>query len=261
VASSVFKYLEYLIKAKTAHGIHSPFVYRFIHELIESKNDDYYSFKELDKIREQLMSNDKVIEITDFGAGSKIFKGNKRKISDIAKHGISRPKFSELYFKLVNFCDAEYIVELGTSLGLNSLYFAKAKSHAKVYTIEGDVALADFAKALFKKEKAGNIKVLNEKFDDVLPSVLNEIPRLDLFYVDGNHQYQATIKYFNDGLKKKHNNSVFVFDDINWNDDMRKAWREIKSHPEVTLSIDLFFVGIIFFRKEQKQKEHFILRF
>jgi predicted O-methyltransferase YrrM len=261
VASSVLKYLEYLISAKSAYGIHSPFVYRFIHELLENKNDDYYSFQELDKVRERLLKNKKVVEITDFGAGSKVFKDNKRKIRDIAKHGISKSKFSELYFKLVNFFDAEYIVELGTSLGLNSLYLAKANSKAKVYTIEGDVALAAFAEELIKNEKAENVKILNGKFENTLPSVLNDIPRLDLFYVDGNHQYEPTLQYFEMGLRKKHNNSVFVFDDINWNDEMRKAWEEIKSHPEVTLSIDMFFVGLVFFRKEHKQKEHFVLRY
>ena len=59
---------------------------------------------------------------------------------------------------------------------------------------------------------------------------------------------------FNLGLEKKHHHSVFVFDDINWNEEMQKAWQEIKDHPEVTISLDLFYVGIIFFRKEQQQE-------
>lgn len=259
--TSAIKYLGYLLKARSAHGIHSPFVYRFIHELLENKKENYYQFEDLEKIRERLLQNDKEIVIQDFGAGSKIFKDNRRKISDIAKHGISQRKFSELYFKLINFCHAEYIVELGTSLGLNTLYLSKANSKAKIYSIEGCKEIASFAQNFLQKEKAENIEIINETFEKAFPKLLSEIPRLDFLYVDGNHRYQNTMDYFRMGLSKKHNDSVFVFDDINWNNEMRKAWKEIKSHPEVTLSIDLFFVGIIFFRKEQKEKEHFVLKY
>lgn len=259
--NKILNYLTYLIKAKTAHGVHSPFVYKFVTELLETKNEAYYQFKELDELRKQLLQDQNEIEITDFGAGSKVFKGNKRKISDITKHGISSKKFSELYFKLINFCNAEYVIELGTSIGLNTMYLSKANSKSRIYTIEGCPALSEFSSNLFKKHKTDNITPIQGKFDDVLPELLNDLPKLDFFYIDGNHQYEATKKYFEMALKKKHENSVFIFDDINWTEGMQKAWEEIKSHPEVTLSLDLFYVGIIFFRKEQKEKEHFTLKY
>lgn len=255
------QFLNYLVKSHSAHGLHSPFVYKFVTELLENENEDYYQFKELNEVRKQLLKNTSLIEITDFGAGSKIFKGNKRRICDIAKHGISEKKFSELYFKLVNFSNAEYVIELGTSLGLNTLYLAKANSKSKVYTIEGCSELHKFSSQLFSSHKATNITGINDNFDNALPKLLNSIPKIDLLYIDGNHLYEPTINYFKLALTKKHENSVFVFDDINWNKDMQKAWEEIKNHPEVTLSLDLFYVGIVFFRKEQKEKEHFILKY
>ncbi len=259
--NNIINYLKYYATAKTAHGVHSPFVYKFMTELLESYNDDYYQFKELDEVRKSLLKNNSVIEITDLGAGSKIFKDNKRKISDIAKHGISKKKYSELYFKLVNFTNSQFILELGTSIGLNTLYLAKANSKSTIYTIEGCVELAKFANNLFAEQKVKNIFLVNDTFENALPTRLKEIPQLDLLYVDGNHNYRSTINYFNLGLEKKHHHSVFVFDDINWNEEMQKAWQEIKEHPEVTISLDLFYVGIIFFRKEQQQKEHFVLRY
>ncbi len=258
---SLLKYLNYLFTAKSAHGVHSPFVSKFIHEIIETNNQDYYQFEELNKIREELLKNNSIIEITDFGAGSKIFKSNQRKISGIAKHGISKKKFSELYFKLINFFAAHYIVELGTSLGLNTLYLSKANSKSMVYTIEGCTQLNKFSEELFNKHQIQNIKTINNTFEMALPEILNQIPQLDILYVDGNHRYDSTINYFKLALQKKHEGSVFIFDDINWNEEMQKAWEEIKNNSEVTLSIDLFFVGIVFFRKEQKQKEHFVLRY
>jgi predicted O-methyltransferase YrrM len=259
--NNIINYLKYYATAKTAYGVHSPFVYKFVTELLESYNDDYYQFKELDEVRKSLLKNNTIIEITDFGAGSKIFKDNKRKISDIAKHSISKKKYSELYFKLVNFTNSQFILELGTSIGLNTLYLAKANSKSTIYTIEGCPELAKFAGNLFSEQKIKNIFLVNETFEKALPTRLKEIPQLDLLYVDGNHNYQSTINYFNLGLEKKHHHSVFVFDDINWDEEMQKAWQEIKDHPEVTISLDLFYAGIIFFRKEQQQKEHFILRY
>ncbi len=259
--NKIFKYINYLLKAKSAHGIHSPFVFKLIHELIETRNTDYYQFTELNKVRKELLRNSTQITITDLGAGSKVFKNNIRRVSDIAKVGISKQKFSELYFKLINFCDAQTVVELGTSIGLNTLYLSKANSKSKIYTIEGCPELKSFASDLAKKESGENITFITASFDEALPKLLNEITSLDLFFVDGNHRYEPTMNYFKMGLSKKTDNSVFIFDDIHWSDEMETAWEEIKSHPEVTLTIDLFFVGLVFFRKEQKQKEHFVLKY
>lgn len=259
--NNLIRYIKYLLNGKNAHGVHSPFVYKFVTELLESKNENYYQFNELDTLRKKLLTHTGEIEITDFGAGSKVFKSNKRKISDITRHGISSKKFSELYFKLINFCNAEYIVELGTSIGLNTLYLSKANSKSHIYTIEGCPQLYKFSNDLFKAARVKNIKSINNTFEKALPEVLNEIPKLDFFYVDGNHNYEATLNYFTLALSKKHEHSVFVFDDINWNEGMQKAWQEICNHPEVTLSLDLFFVGMVFFRKGQKEKESFILKY
>lgn len=259
--NNISAYLNYYFRAKSAHGVHSPFVYKFITELLESWNEDYYQFEELAEVRKKLSKNRSVIEITDFGAGSKVFKDNKRKISDLVKHGTSKKKFSELYFKLVNFSNSQFIVELGTSIGLNTLYLSRANSASTIYTLEGCSALATFSKQLFEEQNAKNIYLINDTFEKAFPKLLSEIPKLDFLYVDGNHNYQSTLNYFKMGLEKRHNHSVFVFDDINWNTEMQKAWEEIKKHPEVTLSIDLFYAGIIFFRKEQKQKEHFVLKY
>ncbi len=259
--SNINSYLKYRLVAKSSHGIHSPFVFKFVTELLESFNEDYYQFTALADIRKSLLKDNSVLTITDFGAGSKVFKDNKRKVSDLVRYGTSKQKFSELYFKLVNFTNSQFIVELGTSIGLNTLYLSKANSNSTIYTLEGCPELAKFSKNLFEKNNAKNVYLINDTFEKAFPKLLNEIPKIDLLYIDGNHNYKSTLEYFKSGLQKKHHHSVFIFDDINWNDEMKKAWSEIKDHPEVTLSIDLFSVGIIFFRKEQKEKEHFVLKY
>ncbi|MGZ3885455.1 MAG: O-methyltransferase [Bacteroidia bacterium] len=259
--TKLLNYLRYRFTAKTAHGVHSPFVSKFIHELIETENTDYYDFKELRKVRSRLLRDHTTITITDFGAGSKVFKGNERKISQLVTSGTSQTKFSRLYYKLINFCNAKYVVELGTSIGLNTLYLSKAGSKTKIVSIEGCKELYRFAGELLREQQAANVTLLNGTFETALPEALNKIPALDILFVDGNHRYAPTMDYFRMGLAKKTEASVFIFDDIHWSEEMEKAWEEIKAHPEVTLTLDLFYAGFVFFRKEQKQKEHFVLKF
>ena len=170
-------------------------------------------------------------------------------------------KFSQLFFRMVNYYQPQYIFELGTSLGITSSYMASALPSAKVVTMEGAPAVAAVAKSNFKKLSLSNIQVVEGNFDATLPSVLQSTPSVGLAFVDGNHRKGPTLQYFEQLLNKANDNSILIFDDIHWSREMEEAWASIQSHPRVTLTIDLFFIGIIFFRKEQKAKQHFIVRF
>jgi predicted O-methyltransferase YrrM len=78
-------------------------------------------------------------------------------------------------------------------------------------------------------------------------------------FVDGNHQKEATLRYFKLCLPKVHENSLLIFDDIYWSRGMKEAWNEIKAHPEVTVTVDLFWIGLVYFRKGQV-KEDFVIK-
>jgi predicted O-methyltransferase YrrM len=252
------KYLRYKLKARNEHSIHSPFVFKLYTEVITNK-EKYYAFEELNKLRAGLLHNNAIIEVKDLGAGSKKL-GTKRKVSEIAKLSVIQKKYGELLFRLVTYFQPKAIVELGTSLGLSALYMSKANTKAEVTTIEGCENTFAFAQNLINKHGTKNIKLINSSFDEAFSHQLkNEI--FNLVYIDGNHTYEATIKYFHELLKITNENSVLIFDDIYWSPGMTKAWEEIKSDPSVTVSIDLFKMGLIFFRKENKQKEHFCLRY
>ena len=258
--SLIAKYINYRFSSFTEHDLHSPFLYNFYIELIRNKYP-FQDFEELNSIRKKLILNQQEIEMVDFGAGSKTLKSNKRKVSDIAKKGIAQKKQAEFLYRLLNKFNPKTVVELGTSLGLTTLYFADALPKANIYTIEGCPDLVKFSKNLFKEHSATNIVSINGNFNSELPNLLNKLPQLDFLYVDGNHTYDATMRYFSMVLEKKHAGTILVFDDIYWSADMEKAWKEIYNHPQVTLSLDLFQFGIVFFRTENKEKEHFVLRF
>lgn len=246
---------HYLSATRKGHNVHSPWAFTLCEEVFYN-NSSFYDFEQFKKIRKDLLKDETELSVEDFGAGSKTFKGNKRKVKDIAAMGISTARQSELLYKLVNFLNARTVIELGTSLGLNTLYLSKANRNAKIYTIEGSSALHDFAEKLALENEISNSKFIRGKFDEELPKLLSEVNTVDLLYIDGNHTYEATLKYFHMALAKSINDSVFVFDDIYWSAGMTKAWEEIKNDPKVTLSIDAFYFGLVFFKQEIKEKVH-----
>lgn len=238
---------------RRGHGVHSPFAYKLCDEVFYNAHE-FSVFEELKNTRKQLLSNNTVIEMEDYGAVSKAFKNKSRKIKDIAKKGISSRRQSEILYRLFNFLNCTNGIELGTSIGLNTLYLSKVSKNATIYSIEGCKDLSVFASELAKENGSTNIHFIHSTFDTALPDVLNHIHILDFIYIDGNHTYKATIDYFNLALAKQNKNSVMIFDDIYWSEDMTRAWEEIKRHPLVTLSIDTFYFGLVFFKEEYKEK-------
>lgn len=250
-------YLQFLQKSTNEHGVHSPFVYKLVTECFYDKKQ-YKSYSILKNIRNNLLKNDNTILIQDFGAGSKNLDNNQRKIAAIAKNaGISK-KRAQLLYRATKYFNYENILEIGTSLGIGTSALSLGNQNAKITTLEGCHETAKIAKNQFKKFELKNINVQIGEFSKILPKVL-EGKKYDLIYFDGNHQKQPTIEYFEQCLQHIHNDSVFIFDDIYWSKGMQEAWKYILKHPKVTVSIDTFHWGFVFFRQEQP-KQHFTIR-
>ena len=241
------------------HGVHSPFVFDLLLGTIYNRKA-YYSYKSIENIRKELLLSKQTVNCVDLGAGSHIQNKASRSISEIATISAKPSKYAQLLFRLVNRFQPKTILELGTSLGISSAYMASANSGSKLITIEGCNEIAAIAKQNFKKLKLENIRQSIGNFDEVLPDALKKIEQLDLVFFDGNHRKIPTMNYFQQCLERAVETSVFIFDDIYWSEEMKEAWQEIKNNERVTVTIDLFHFGIVFFRKEQV-KEHFIIRF
>lgn len=255
----ILAYIIHWLKAKRkGHGVHSPFVYRLCEEVFYNDNG-FYAFEKLAQVRKELLIDRTLIRVNDLGAGSRRFKGEFRTVSDICTHGISTEKQSKLLFRLIHHLCPENVIEMGTSLGLNTLYLSEADHETPVITLEGSTELSAFAKRLFEKHMAKNIRIIQGNFDDTLPILLEEISRPGFVYMDGNHRYDATLRYFNLIAERASEHTVIVLDDIYWSKKMQKAWKEIRNDSRVSLSIDTFWMGIIFFRKEHQFSEHFRL--
>ncbi len=256
----IFSYIKYKLTAKhkKGYGIHSPFLFEFINTILREKAS-FYNFTKIEAWRKSLENSKVKIEKMQYGAGSR-YKSELSTISSIAKKSSIPPKYGKILYRIANRFNAENILEFGTSIGISTLYLSLHNSKAKVTTIEGCPNISTFAKESFKELNIVNITVINDDFDKILPQIINKEQHFDLIFFDGNHTKDATLKYFRTCLPTAKNNTIFIFDDIHWSKEMKEAWDEIILHPSITLSIDLFRLGIVLFRKES-QKEHFIIRF
>jgi len=256
------KYIHYYLTASNGkgHGIHSPFVFDFvIHVLNDTRH--FYPYETIESHRKQLLNDNTLLEIEDFGAGSAISSTKQRSIASIARHALKSKKLSQLLFRIVHYYQPKTLLELGTSLGITSSYLASANPTAEVITIEGASSIAAIATDTFNTLQLHNIEMIRGKFEDILPGTLQKLQSVDFAFVDGNHRLEPTKYYFEQMLEKATPQSIFIFDDIHWSKGMEEAWRIIKEHPAVSASIDLFFIGIILFRPEFKSKQQFIIRF
>ncbi|GAB3182293.1 O-methyltransferase [Telluribacter humicola] len=256
----VIPYIKYLLRSGNEHAIHSPFVYDLYTKVIRPK-DRHSDYDQLQALRKQMLSSTEEIEVLDLGAGSRVNRSNKRKVRQIAKNAEKPERFGRLFHRLVRHYRPANVLELGTSLGLTTLYFAKANPAGKVTTLEGCPETVRLARTNFEKAGESGIEVVTGNIDETLGQTLQrQNQTLDMVYFDANHRYEPTVRYFEACLPFAGNDSLFIFDDIYWSDEMTQAWEYIKAHPQVTVTVDLFWIGLVYFRKEQV-KENFVLRF
>jgi predicted O-methyltransferase YrrM len=251
-------YLKFLWHSKNEHAVHSPFVFNLITKCFYDKKSKP-EYKVLKNYRNELLQNKNTIQVNDFGVGSKVFKSNTRQISQIAKTAGIAQKRAELLFRITNYFQPNSILEIGTSLGLATSALALGNQKSKITTLEGcpdTMAIAKNQLQLFNFE---NVECITTEFNDFLQICNLKSEICNLIYFDGNHSKTATLEYFDLLLPTIANDSVWIFDDIHWSQDMEEAWEIIKNHPKVTVTIDTFQWGLVFFRTEQPI-EHFVIR-
>ncbi|RLD35768.1 MAG: SAM-dependent methyltransferase [Bacteroidetes bacterium] len=240
-------------------GIHSPFVFEFITEVLRN-SEEKHVYAKIEGLRKRLRSSQEIVSYMDPGSGSVTLPVKNRKITDIAKAASISSKYGKLIYRIVEKYTPETIVEIGTSLGISTLYLSKANEKAQVYTLEGAEPVAKIAQDNFSGMNANNIQLRAGLFKDSLPEILSELKSVDLVFFDGNHTKDATLDYFNQCLDKAGNQTIFIFDDIHWSEGMEDAWNIIKANERVSISIDLFRIGIVFFNKGLT-REDFIIRY
>jgi len=256
------KYITYYVHASNGkgHGIHSPFVFDFVQNVLRDKYK-YECYDKIEALREQLLSNTKFIDVEDFGAGSAVIKTRKRAVHKIAASSLKHKKYAQLLYRVVNHYKPHTIVELGTSFGTSAAYMASANEEGRLFTMEGSVSIATIALQNFQELGIKNIELLQGSFQQNLSSLLSGIKKVDLAFIDGNHRKEPTMQYFEQLVNVSGPSTIIILDDIHWSAEMEEAWAEIQQHPAVTLTINLFFIGFVFLNPDFKIKQHFKIRF
>ncbi len=291
------KYTNYYLTAHNGrgHGMHSPFVYDMIRHVFMDKTS-YGAYEKPEEYRKKLLQDDTVLEIQDLGAGSVSGKTKQRKVSQIAKTSVKHKRYSQLLYRMASYYKYGRILELGTSLGVTSSYLGQVPVLEELVTMEGVDVVADIAERELSRyvkvrvvrgnfdgqqgagerreaggerieDRGDRIEDRGERREDIgnhqtnLEKVVFDMPRIDLAFIDGNHRKEPTLRYFETILAKTNDGSCIIFDDIHWSAEMEQAWETIRNDGRVTLSIDLFFIGIVFFRREFREKQHFSIRF
>lgn len=244
---------------KKGHGIHSPFVFNLINEVFND-HSQYKEYHIIEQLRKQLKKSQETISTQIYGSLSsneqKLFK-----IADLVKKSSVTTRYGRLLFRLVRYFKPENIVELGTNIGISTLYLAKACPDTKVYTIEASKEKCEVAKKNFELLSTNNVECICGTFEEKLPEILSKLSKIDFVFIDGNHTYESTMNYFSLLTKYIHDNTIIVFDDIYWSKSMTRAWLEIQNNEKVRLSLDIYRMGIVFFTSRFLEKQHFIIRF
>jgi len=250
--------VNYWLRQVDEYSIHSPFVFDIYQNIFNTtQNPDL--FRDIEFVRNKMENDDRSVSMGESGSASKISKKPKQRVSTIAKSGITKPKYSELLYRLCVHAEARMIVELGTSIGINTMYLAQVP-RSNVITFEGAPEIADVARENFSSLDKANIKLIEGNLDVILKHKIDLTSKIDFAYIDANHRKQATLDYFKILARKTHDKSFIAIDDIHRSKEMRLAWKEIVSSPLVKVSIDICEMGIVYFDPDLS-KQHYVLSF
>lgn len=252
------KYLKYLFfaKHKKGHGIHSPFMFDLVTKVFNNNivgND----LQKVLKIHNRLKNSKEILEYNEIGAGSAYKNKKKQTLGQIISSSSINKKYGKLLFNIVRYLEPENILELGTSVGISTAYIAQASRNSNLKSIEGVKVKTKIAQDTAQKLNL-NTEFITGNFNDIIDDIVKKYKKLDFVFFDGNHKKQSTLKYFNTCLEKIHNDSIFIFDDIHWSDEMEEAWNEIINNKSVRVSVDLFRMGLIFFKQELSYEQYVI---
>jgi len=250
----ILSFLRFYWRAVTEYNVQAPFLYDFVTVVLDTSKE-YYAFKFIEDQRKRFKTSATTLPKIDFGAGSYRPQNDSIKVKDIASTALSNPTKCRILFNIINHYQCKNVLELGTSLGISSSYIAAANLLGRIVTCEGNPHIAEIAHKFHQEMGFHQVEIIMGPFKETLPKVLLENKQFDFVFIDGHHSEKPTIEYFETLLKNCHNDSVLVIDDIYWSEGMTRAWKTIVSHPEVTLSIDLYDIGVVFLKKELSKQD------
>ncbi len=249
-----FAYLKYWLVKEDQYSIQSPLVYDLYDGLLVFAKKSVGKDSELEEIRKKLLNDREILEIEDFGAGSKKLRSTNRKTSSITKYSTSSRKFSLLYQYFCSRTPAKIVFELGTCVGINTRYLSIV-TKGQLFTFEGSYSLWQKAQEFPPPD---NIQFIYGNINATLSPTIQEFNPVDFVLIDATHTFLGTLSYFELVIPFIQDSSIVAVADIHWSAEMNAAWEEIKRHPKVVLSLDFYECGILLFDKKYKKGEYIL---
>lgn len=250
-----FRYVRFYWDAVTEYDIDSPYLFRFIAEVLLDKRP-FGAFRRIEQLRATLRNSPFQLSVEDLGAGSMVQSSLNRRISDIVRYAAVSDYHGQLLFRTALWLKPRGILELGTSLGISTAYLGLAASTTPMVSMEGCAQTAAQARLNLDAVGANHVSILVGSFESHLKEGLERVGTLDLLYLDGDHRKEPVVQYTLACLEKAPAGAVFIIGDIHWSAQMEEAWRELKQLPKVSASIDLFHLGILFLNPDINEKRH-----
>ncbi len=230
--------ISYLLRSKENEKLPDIF-----NEFILDSMFQMSGFIDCCEYRLNMLADNTMLNVKDFGTGN----SGMRKVKEIARRSSTDVRYGGVMQKIIDAFKVERILELGTSVGVGTMFLARTNAKVKITTVEGCPETCKFAKSEFSKRKIANVNFINDNFDHLFDSQALNGQKFDLSLIDGNHTCEATLRYFNH-IVNNHcgQKSIIVIDDINWSRDMYRVWKEISAKMQDSLRLNLFRMGIIF---------------
>lgn len=242
------------IRYRKGFGVHSPFVYNLITKVIEERCG-YYSFYDIELLRKQLLFREERLTYPD---RQKRGRMKSRTIGEIVKREAIKPRHGALLFRLVNYFKSVRILQLGPTMGLSTLYLTSYASHLQCVALENVSEFATIARQVFDKAARNPIDLRVGDYQTLLPEALRDMKQVDCVFFNTLYELYDNFRLFEACLDYVHNDTFFVFEGIRANSQMRKFWQDVCASPDVTVTLDLYSLGIVFFNKKLHKRDYIV---
>lgn len=236
-------YLEYYFKAETKFNIHPPFLFNFI-DFTFDQDRIFYAFDKIQEASEILKRNETHIPSEPFSKNRQQDQFTVAELYKKSGHSVSE---YECLYRMNLFLKSKNSLELGACTGMSGIAIALSNKSGKLTSIEGNQFLSSICNAMFDRFKLSNAQCIAIEFDSFLNTT--SVQDFDFVFLDGDHQYDSTIKYASKLLTITTDAAVLVLDDIHWSADMYRAWKDLIKHPAIQCSLETERWGILFKNK------------
>ncbi|SHJ47633.1 Predicted O-methyltransferase YrrM [Reichenbachiella agariperforans] len=215
-------------------------------------HEDQSAFEHCENYRSTLFDDKTEVSYDIFGIDK------TARVMEICKNAPSSKRWCEFLYFIIKNTSAPICLEIGTNLGVSGSYILEAMKHkeaSKFVTMEGLPQLCTISSKQFSSiVPASKFEVKQGLYDKTFPELLKENVNFNILFIDGNHKKKPTLEYFEQLKSNVSSPAIFIFDDINWSDEMKEAWEIIKKDPEVNYTLDLYEQGIVIIDKNESEK-------